>query len=175
MNKIKVSLLVIGTILAIITAYFYNPFELNYIIIGVMALVAAIISATYLSVRKNIKAKAAASAVRRSAGASGVKKFDQKMLLIGYFSTFCILIVLKGYIFLIPMGIALLTFLTYRVWSVKVLLLIGYMATIYSAVGFIIPFISSFSSTYSLIVEGAIVLAFLFVVLPTADLYCIEK
>lgn len=170
----RLTILISATIATIAAAYIYRPFDPDYIQIGVMALVSLVFTATYLKIRKNIKAKAASSAVRRSAGSAGIKKFDRKMLNVGIIVSALLLTALKGYIFLIPMGIIIISYLLYRIFNVRVMALLGYVAAVFITVGFTFPFILSLSTAYSLIIEGGVVISFLLVSIPEADLFCIQ-
>jgi len=174
MNKIRATLLAIATIIAVPGTYFYKPFEIDYIKIGVGVAVALISILTYLKIRKNTKSKAAAAAVRRSAGASGVKKLDLKLFSGGLSFMAIVLISSKGYLFLIPVAIAGLSVLLCKLYNKKFLLPIGYMATIFAGIGFIFPYIAASTSPFVTLLEGVFILFSMLMILPLADLFTME-
>lgn len=175
MKKINLIILIIATILTIVGLYFYKQYPIDYRQWGITLGASLIIAALYFSKRKSIRSKAAATAVRKSAGVSGVKKYANKMLALSLIASIAILIGTKNFQLLIPMGIALAFYALNHFFKIKVFLLISYISALFCAISFVSAPYIPIAEKYILAYKVMSFLIFLFYLLPAADLYCIDK
>lgn len=175
MKKLNLIILIAATAIAVAGIYFttHFPFDLKQwgITIGVSCLIAFL----YLYRRNIIRSKAAATAVRKSAGMSGVRKYANKMLILSLIASTVILLGTKNYQMLIPMGVAIATYILFKYLKYKVFLLISYLSVLICAIVFVTEPYIPIIDKYKLIYQVLSFQIFLFYLLPAADLFCAKK
>lgn len=175
MKKLNLIIVIIATVLTVAGIWFYTHFSVDFKQLGITAGASLIISSIYFSRRRSIKSKAASTAVRKSAGMSAVKRYANKMLITSIIATTAILIGTKSFHLLIPMGVTIATYILFRLFNVKLFVLISYISTILCALLFVTAADIPISDRYVIAYRVLSFQIFLFYLLSAADLYCAEK
>lgn len=175
MNKINLILIIVAALLTATGTYYYAPFDIDYIQWGISAAAFLITLLFYVLTRKRTKSKAAATAIRKSAGNSGVRKWSNKLMTISLVAIVSILVGTKCYQLLIPMGVTVVAYVLFRLFKIKLFLLISFVATFFAAILFETLPNLPIMEEYKLIAQVLTFMIFAFYLIPSADQYCIGK